>query len=85
MVLLPNALSRECASSKSLWYAIMALSAAHLYGPASATPYKLSAIRLLSETIHEGEHGTIGQFATCMMLCVCDVCTSSYSRPTYFY
>lgn len=73
-VLLPNALLKQCASSQSLWYAIMALSAAHLYGPDSATPYKLTAIRLLSDSIRNGDQGAIGQFSTCMMLCVCDVC-----------
>jgi len=77
MVLLPNALTAQNTSSQSLWYAIMALSAAHLYGPDSATQYKLSAIRLLSKSIRDGEHGTVSQFATCMMLCVCDVCTFS--------
>ena len=72
-VLLPNALSEHTLSSKSLRYSILALSAARLWGGESATKYKLSAIRLLSESIRRGEDGSIGQFAACMMLCVCDV------------
>lgn len=77
-VLLPNALSQQSLSSQSLLYAILALSAAHLYGRDLASAYKLSAIRLLSESICRGENGTVGQFATCMMLCVCDVSISIF-------
>lgn len=76
-VLLPAALSQSALSSQSLRYTMLALSAAHLGRREAATKYKLAAIRLLSESIHRSENATLGQFATCMMLCVCDVFDSA--------
>jgi len=72
-VLLPNALWDGSISSKSLHNAILALSAFHLQGRDAALPYKLTSIRLLSSSIQAGERNPVGQFATCMMLCVGDV------------
>jgi hypothetical protein len=76
-VLLPNALSDNFISSKSLQNAILALSAFHLQGRDAALPYKLASIRLLSRSIQSGEKNLVGQFATCMMLCVGDVFDSA--------
>jgi hypothetical protein len=76
-VLLPAALSQSALSSQSLRHAILALSATHLGGHEAATQYKLAAIRLLSDSIRREENETVGQFATCMMLCVCDVFDSA--------
>jgi len=76
-ILLPNALSDDSISSQSLRNAMLALSAFHLWGHESALPYKLSSIRLLSKSIQMGEEDPVRQFATCMMLCVCDVFDSA--------
>jgi hypothetical protein len=71
-VLIPRALSGQSLSSQSLRESILALSAFHLWGRDAAVKHKIRAIRLLSESIGlEKEYA--GQFATCMMLCVCDV------------
>lgn len=72
-VLIPSALSVQSLSSQSLREAILALSAFHLWGRQAAVKHKLRSIRLLSQSIHENENQHIGQFSTCMMLCVCDV------------
>ncbi|RDW66979.1 hypothetical protein BP5796_09728 [Coleophoma crateriformis] len=72
-ILLPNALSEQTVSSQSLRQAILGLSAFHLWGHDAAVPYKLNAIRLLSISIQSAESNIQAQFATCMMLCVCDV------------
>ena len=72
-VLIPNALSGKSLSSQSLREAILALSASHLQGYEAAVKYKLRAIRLLSNSINKGEKEYVSQFATCMMLCICDV------------
>ncbi|KAF7899967.1 hypothetical protein EAF00_004303 [Botryotinia globosa] len=71
--LLPNALADRYLSCLSLRYAILAVSAYHLWGTEAAVQYKVSAIRLLSQSIQRGDGGLRGQFATCMMLCVGDV------------
>ncbi|KAJ8069349.1 hypothetical protein OCU04_003004 [Sclerotinia nivalis] len=71
--LLPNALADRYLSCLSLRYAILAVSAYHLWGTEAALQYKISAIRLLSQSIQTGGGGRRGQFATCMMLCVGDV------------
>jgi hypothetical protein len=72
-VLIPNALSGTSLSSQSLRETLMALSAFHLQGHNAAVKYKIRAIRLLSESINRREKDFVSQFATCMMLCVCDV------------
>jgi hypothetical protein len=72
-VLIPNALSGKSLSSQGLREAILALSAFHLWGSDAAVKYKIRAIRLLSESISRREKEFASQFATCMMLCVCDV------------
>ena len=72
-VLIPNALSGKSLSSQSLRESILALSAFHLWGHNAAIKYKIRAIRLLSESINQREKELASQFATCMMLCVCDV------------
>ncbi|KAG4031132.1 hypothetical protein MFRU_010g02570 [Monilinia fructicola] len=71
--LLPNALADRYLSCLSLRYAILAVSAYHLWGTEAAVQYKISAIRFLSQSIQTGGGGLRGQFATCMMLCVGDV------------
>ncbi|ESZ98284.1 hypothetical protein SBOR_1277 [Sclerotinia borealis F-4128] len=71
--LLPNALADRYLSCLSLRYAILAVSAYHLWGTEAAVQYKISAIQLLSQSIQTGGGGLRGQFATCMMLCVGDV------------
>ncbi|KAH7403743.1 fungal-specific transcription factor domain-containing protein [Cadophora sp. MPI-SDFR-AT-0126] len=72
-VLLPNALSLQSLASQSLHEAILALSALHLRGRQAATKHKIYSIRLLSKSIQDNESQYVGQFGTCMMLCVCDV------------
>lgn len=75
-LLLPHALANHDASSKSLRYAIFALSAFHLWGHEASVKYKIQAIQLLGESFQAGTGGEgelRGKFATCMMLCVCDV------------
>ncbi|KAK6594839.1 C6 finger domain-containing protein [Botrytis cinerea] len=71
--LLPNALADRYLSCLSLRYAILAISAYHLWGTEAAVQYKVSAISFLSQSIQRGDGGLRGQFATCMMLCVGDV------------
>ena len=72
-VLIPNALSAQSLSSQSLLEAIMALSALHLWGRQAAIKHKLRSIRLLSQSIETNEDQPVGQFGTCMMMCVADV------------
>lgn len=72
-VLIPNALCEQSLSSQSLREAILALSASHLWGYQAAIGHKLRSIRLLSQSIYENENQLIGQFGSCMVLCVCDV------------
>ncbi|PVH78699.1 hypothetical protein DL98DRAFT_590048 [Cadophora sp. DSE1049] len=72
-VLLPNALSLQSLASQSLHEAILALSALHLRGRQAAIEHKLNSIRLLSQSIQANESQHVGQFGTCMMLCVSDV------------
>lgn len=74
--LLPNALADRYLSCLSLRYAILAISAYHLWGTEAAVQYKVSAISFLSQSIQRGDGGLRGQFATCMMLCVGDVSIS---------
>lgn len=76
--LLPNALADRYLSCLSLRYAILAVSAYHLWGAEAAVHYKISAIRTLTQSIQTGDGGRRGQFATCMMLCVGDVRISIY-------
>lgn len=76
-VLLPIALCDQSLSSQSLRQSIMALSATHLYNSNAAVKYKLNAIRLLSRSFELEEPDACSQLATCMMLCVTDVCQKS--------
>lgn len=65
-----------------LLQSIFALSASHRWGCRAAARYKLSAFRLLSSSIRHDGTSTISQFATCMILCICDVrsCISEADR-----
>ena len=74
--LLPMALSASEPAAVGLRNAMMAVAAYHSADPESALPYKIKAIRFLSQTLSTG--ATDGwslktQLATSMMLCVHNV------------
>lgn len=76
-VLIPRALAGQSLSSQSLREAMLALSAFHLWGHDAAVRHKVRAIRLLSASIGQ-EKDLANQFATSMMLCICDVSIQIY-------
>ncbi|CAN8105089.1 unnamed protein product [Discula destructiva] len=74
--LLPMAMGGNSFAAKGLFNAILALSAFHRHGPEAALPYKMRALRLLSqslETESASESGLRPQLAASMMLCVYNV------------
>ncbi|CZR57513.1 uncharacterized protein PAC_07402 [Phialocephala subalpina] len=76
-VLLPMALSDANNATAGLRQAMLAISAYHLWGHDAAINYKLSAIRYLSKSLHNGEEAPLPQFTTCMVLCIGDVFDSA--------
>jgi hypothetical protein len=74
--LLPMALSASEPAAVGLRNAMMAVAAYHSADPQSALPFKLKAIRFLSQTLSAGATDAWSlktQLATSMMLCVHNV------------
>ncbi|KAH6962350.1 fungal-specific transcription factor domain-containing protein [Ilyonectria sp. MPI-CAGE-AT-0026] len=74
--ILPMALSREDACSSALCNALLAISAFHHLGREAALPYKLSALRRLSNSLSvrlSSPDAIDAELAACMMLCMYSV------------
>lgn len=76
--ILPMALSLETKASRSLFKAILAVSAFHLGRTEEALEHKTSAIRSLAASVKLGTSPQAVQLAACMMLCVHSVSPSIY-------
>lgn len=74
-------LSRPDASAAALSNAILSVAAFHRYGSQTALPYKVNALRYLSDSLMTSGQQlcsieeTKMQLAASMMLCVYSVCT----------
>lgn len=73
------ALSSKDASSLALCDAMLAISAFHHLGREAALPYKLSALRRLSNSLSvrlSSPDAIDAELAACMMLCMYSVCAT---------
>ena len=71
--------SRSDASAAALSNAILSVAAFHRYGSQAALPYKVNALRYLSDSLMSGQQLSLTmeiktQLAASMMLCVYSVC-----------
>lgn len=82
------ALSSQAASASALSNALLAISAFHHLGRDAAMPYKLKALRQLSDSVSVADCRETGvnmdsELAACLMLCMHSVCAATSTESCY--